>query len=399
MAMPEAPPEETEEVAPELAIPELHSVVEGSVASVRPFGAFIRIGKGDHYKDGLAHISAIAAGRVEKVSDFLDVGDKVWAKVVNIKEEEGKYGLDLRYVNQQTGEDLDPRNREGRFPKGGGKQKKQKTEDLVNDAKAMMEEVKRMKKESKLKKKFLKLEEKRKKKLQKKIKKQAKARGEKEFGFPEPVAKQEMHANGNGQGITLKERKDASKKVESQGGKRPKATADDLEGLERFRKASPKADKRMPRDEPREPRRRGRDSREPRRRESRPRGRPPPPVQRRSDSRSDSRSPPPRKRRPRRSQAKVVEEEPQEEPRERKERLTSREKRRLYASGVADEATAEPQSTKTSKAAKKAKVAEPMEKSKKEKLDNKERPNKSKEEDHSNGEAPKQAKRKKKYVD
>lgn len=103
--------------------------------------------------------------------------------------------------------------------------------------------------------------------------------------------------------------------------------------------------------------------------------------------------------RPRRSQAKVVEEEPQEEPRERKEPLTSRERRRLYASGVADEATAEPQSTKTSKAAKKAKVAEPMEKSKKEKLDNKERPNKSKEEDHSNGEAPKQAKRKKKYVD
>ena len=79
----------------------------------------------------MAHISAIAAGRVEKVSDFLDVGDKVWAKVrlfcvsplplftcnskclmercigkafrivpnfkvVNIKEEEGKYGLDLR---------------------------------------------------------------------------------------------------------------------------------------------------------------------------------------------------------------------------------------------------------------------------------------------------------------
>ena len=83
------------------------------------------------FQDGLAHISAIAAGRVEKVSDFLDVGDKVWAKVrlfcvsplplftcnskclmercigkafrivpnskvVNIKEEEGKYGLDLR---------------------------------------------------------------------------------------------------------------------------------------------------------------------------------------------------------------------------------------------------------------------------------------------------------------
>ena len=44
MALPE-PPEETVEVE-EGAIPELHSVLEGTVASVRPFGAFIRVGKG-----------------------------------------------------------------------------------------------------------------------------------------------------------------------------------------------------------------------------------------------------------------------------------------------------------------------------------------------------------------
>ena len=31
-------------------------------------------------QDGLVHIRSIAAGRVEKVSDYLDVGDKVWAK-------------------------------------------------------------------------------------------------------------------------------------------------------------------------------------------------------------------------------------------------------------------------------------------------------------------------------
>eukprot|EP00913_Durusdinium_trenchii_P034967 g32709.t1 len=63
-------------------------------------------------QDGLVHIRSIAAGRVEKVSDYLDVGDKVWAKVCNVKPEDGKYGLDLRYVNQDTGEDLDPKNRE-----------------------------------------------------------------------------------------------------------------------------------------------------------------------------------------------------------------------------------------------------------------------------------------------
>ena len=32
------------------------------------------------------------------------------------------------YVNQKTGQDLDTKNREGRFPKEGGKQKKVKTE-------------------------------------------------------------------------------------------------------------------------------------------------------------------------------------------------------------------------------------------------------------------------------
>ena len=31
-------------------------------------------------------------------------------------------------MNQQTGQDLDPKNREGRFPKEGGKQKKVQTE-------------------------------------------------------------------------------------------------------------------------------------------------------------------------------------------------------------------------------------------------------------------------------
>jgi len=37
---------------------------------------------GSVFQDGLVHISAIAPGRVEKVSDYLDVGDKVWAKAL-----------------------------------------------------------------------------------------------------------------------------------------------------------------------------------------------------------------------------------------------------------------------------------------------------------------------------
>lgn len=426
MALPE-PPEETVEVQDsEGAIPELHSVLEGTVASVRPFGAFIRVGKGDHYKDGLVHISAIAPGRVEKVSDYLDVGDKVWAKVVNIKEEEGKYGLDLRYVNQQTGQDLDPKNREGRFPKEGGKQKKVQTEDLVKDAKAVMEEVKRMKKESKLKKKFLKLENKRKKKLQKKLKKQTKGKGEKddessssssstsslseatqarlrkEFGFPEPAKKaKQVQENGKGPGITLKERKDVSKPEGLSKGSvdRPKASADDLRGLARFRSS------RSP--EPRERRRREaparRDSRG-RHRDSRSAQRSPRRAPRNERARRDSRRPPPRERSDsRRSQLDYAQRSPSPAPRrkrshakmgsqtkKRMDRMGSRERRRLYASGVADDAKDHRDNEKSKKI-----TAENGKESTKEKS----KMSKRSKEDPCSEEPPKKTKRKKKDAD
>lgn len=437
MALPE-PPEETVEVE-EGAIPELYSVLEGTVASVRPFGAFIRVGKGDQYKDGLVHISAIAPGRVEKVSDYLDVGDKVWAKVVNIKEEEGKYGLDLRYVNQQTGQDLDPKNREGRFPKEGGKQKKVQTEDLVKDAKAVMEEVKRMKKESKLKKKFLKLENKRKKKLQKKLKKQAKAKGEKaeddessssssstsslseatqarlrkEFGFPEPAGLKkvkQVQENGKGPGITLKERKDVSTPEGPSKGSvdRPRATADDLRGLERFRSSrSPGTRHRRNRREPparRDSRGRHRDSRSarrspqgaPRNERARRDSRRPPPPRERSDSRRSqpdyAQRSPSREPRRKRSQAKVKERSQTEK------RLGSRERRRLYASGVADEAEDPKNDAKVSK---KTKTVEKQkdQKDQKGKESTKEKSKRSKEDRCSEEEPPKKAKRKKKDTD
>eukprot|EP00435_Cladocopium_sp_Y103_P045981 s1364_g13.t1 len=371
MALPE-PPEETVEVE-EGAIPELYSVLEGTVASVRPFGAFIRVGKGDQYKDGLVHISAIAPGRVEKVSDYLDVGDKVWAKVVNIKEEEGKYGLDLRYVNQQTGQDLDPKNREGRFPKEGGKQKKVQTEDLVKDAKAVMEEVKRMKKESKLKKKFLKLENKR---------KNLGTETAKDVSTPEGPSKGSVD--------------------------RPRATADDLRGLERFRSSrSPGTRHRRNRREPparRDSRGRHRDSRSarrspqgaPRNERARRDSRRPPPPRERSDSRRSqpdyAQRSPSREPRRKRSQAKVKERSQTEK------RLGSRERRRLYASGVADEAEDPKNDAKVSK---KTKTVEKQkdQKDQKGKESTKEKSKRSKEDRCSEEEPPKKAKRKKKDTD
>ena len=70
------------------ATPEIGEVYDGVVTKIMDFGAFVEIIPG---KDGLLHISQIDNKRVEKVSDYYKVGDKVTVKL--IKMENGKFSL------------------------------------------------------------------------------------------------------------------------------------------------------------------------------------------------------------------------------------------------------------------------------------------------------------------
>merc|ERR1712039_551664 len=54
--------------------------------------------------------------------------EPVYVKVVEVKEEEGKYSLDMRFVNQTTGEDKDPNNVQ--VDVGGGKGKGGKADPI-----------------------------------------------------------------------------------------------------------------------------------------------------------------------------------------------------------------------------------------------------------------------------
>ena len=56
-------------------------------------------------KDGLVHISEIKPQRIERVSDFLKVGDEVRVKVLGM-DDRGKVKLSMKSVDQTTGEDL-----------------------------------------------------------------------------------------------------------------------------------------------------------------------------------------------------------------------------------------------------------------------------------------------------
>lgn len=74
------------------ADPEVNKIYDGVVTRLMDFGAFVEILPG---KEGLVHISEIAAGRVEKVSDVLKVGDKIKVKLFEI-DSQGRINLSIK---------------------------------------------------------------------------------------------------------------------------------------------------------------------------------------------------------------------------------------------------------------------------------------------------------------
>ncbi|MGA7788551.1 MAG: polyribonucleotide nucleotidyltransferase [Xanthobacteraceae bacterium] len=83
--------------------PEVGHIYEGTVVKVMDFGAFVNFFGA---KDGLVHISQLATRRVQKTSDVVKEGDKVRVKLLGF-DERGKVRLSMKVVDQQTGEDLE----------------------------------------------------------------------------------------------------------------------------------------------------------------------------------------------------------------------------------------------------------------------------------------------------
>jgi polyribonucleotide nucleotidyltransferase len=83
--------------------PEVGHIYEGTVVKVMDFGAFVNFFGA---KDGLVHISQLAARRVQKTSDVVKEGDKVKVKLLGF-DDRGKVRLSMKVVDQQTGEDLE----------------------------------------------------------------------------------------------------------------------------------------------------------------------------------------------------------------------------------------------------------------------------------------------------
>ena len=94
--------------------PEIGVIYEGKVVKIMDFGAFVNFFGS---RDGLVHISELAANRVNTVGDVVSEGDMVKVKVLDI-DDRGKVRLSMRLVNQETGEEIED-DRPPRSPRKG----------------------------------------------------------------------------------------------------------------------------------------------------------------------------------------------------------------------------------------------------------------------------------------
>ena len=82
------------------AVPEVGKVYDGTVKGIKDFGAFVEILPG---KEGLLHISEIDVKRVAKVTDVLNMGDKIQVKLLGI-DDSGKLKLSRRALLKKEGD-------------------------------------------------------------------------------------------------------------------------------------------------------------------------------------------------------------------------------------------------------------------------------------------------------
>ena len=90
----EAAIKEIKDILHEFAVGE---IVEGRVVRILDFGAIVDIGGGN---DGMVHVSEIKEGFVKNVSDVLNLGDFVRAKIVKI--DGGKIGLSIKALAEKA---------------------------------------------------------------------------------------------------------------------------------------------------------------------------------------------------------------------------------------------------------------------------------------------------------
>ncbi|BAK81093.1 4-hydroxy-3-methylbut-2-enyl diphosphate reductase/S1 RNA-binding domain protein [Candidatus Arthromitus sp. SFB-rat-Yit] len=81
----------------------LGDVVDCEVKRINTFGAFVDV----NGVDGLLHISEISWGRIDKVSDVLNIGDKIKVKIIDLDRENRKLSLSMKVLQDDPWSNVD----------------------------------------------------------------------------------------------------------------------------------------------------------------------------------------------------------------------------------------------------------------------------------------------------
>jgi general stress protein 13 len=74
-------------------------IIKVKITGIQNYGAFVDI---DEEYDGLIHISEISYGFVKNISDYLNIGDNVYAEIVEIDNESKQVKLSIKDIDYKN---------------------------------------------------------------------------------------------------------------------------------------------------------------------------------------------------------------------------------------------------------------------------------------------------------
>ena len=74
-------------------------IITAKVTGIQEYGAFVNI---DDKYDGLIHISEISYGFVKNINDFVKIGDKIYAEIINIDNDNNQLRLSIKDIDYKN---------------------------------------------------------------------------------------------------------------------------------------------------------------------------------------------------------------------------------------------------------------------------------------------------------
>lgn len=71
------------------------SIVKGEVTGIEPYGIFVKV---DDYT-GLIHISEIANNYISNITKYVNIGENIYMKIIDIDNENNRLSLSIKGLN------------------------------------------------------------------------------------------------------------------------------------------------------------------------------------------------------------------------------------------------------------------------------------------------------------